>query len=538
MLTKQTWAAWLILAALWFASLPWRPMFDPDEGRYAEIPREMAATGDWVTPRLDGLKYFEKPPLQYWATASLYSVFGVHEWAARAWAVGLAFACVPLVYGFTRRLGYRAEESTVAAALLAINPYFALTGQVNLLDQGFCFFLCGAVFGFALAQRAAAGSASERNYMLLTWAALALAVLSKGIVTLVLAGGTVFFYMVIRRDASPLRRMHFLLGLPLFLVVTLPWFWLVQSRNPEFAQFFFIHEHFARFLTNVHNRIEPWWYFLKVLLIALLPVLWNLRRVRWIAPADAAAPAFRVDLYLVIWAALVFVLFSASHSKLASYVLPMMPALAVLLAPGIAAQPSAFRRAETTMLLLLVIVGVGLVFQGRQRTGALHGANIAWAAAVVVIAGVAAALTRRKDFDRPRQWFVLAAATAAGFQCLFMSYAVALPYRSTSTLVSQVSGGLRADDPLYSVGEYRHSLSFYLQRELAIYDFSGELEFGLRQAGVEPGTNDRAKFLRDWSAQSRGLAFIDVRSYPALEAAGLPGRVVARDARSIVVSRS
>ena len=87
-------------ASLWLANLPLRPLFDPDEGRYAEIPREMAASGDWVTPTLNGLKYFEKPPLQYWATAALYAAFGVHEWTARLWAAALAFLCIPLVFAF------------------------------------------------------------------------------------------------------------------------------------------------------------------------------------------------------------------------------------------------------------------------------------------------------------------------------------------------------------------------------------------------------------------------------------------------------
>ncbi len=83
---------------VWFATAPWRPLFDPDEGRYAEIPREMTVSGDWVTPRFNDLKYFEKPPLQYWATAAAYEVFGVREWSSRLWSTGLAFACLPLVF--------------------------------------------------------------------------------------------------------------------------------------------------------------------------------------------------------------------------------------------------------------------------------------------------------------------------------------------------------------------------------------------------------------------------------------------------------
>src|SRR3569832_1312637 len=143
---RSTTALWMLLGALWLAALPLRPLFDPDEGRYAEIPREMVASGDWVTPTLDGFKYFEKPPLQYWATAALYSTFGVHEWTARLWSAALAFLCIPLAYAFARRLGHGADTALIAAALLAINPYFALVGQLDLLDTGFTFFLSAALF--------------------------------------------------------------------------------------------------------------------------------------------------------------------------------------------------------------------------------------------------------------------------------------------------------------------------------------------------------------------------------------------------------
>ena len=96
--------AWSLLAVAWFATVPLRPMLDPDEGRYAEIPREMLASGDWTTPRFNGLKYFEKPPLQYWATAAVYAVAGVSEWSSRLWSAGLAFACLALVFAWTGRL--------------------------------------------------------------------------------------------------------------------------------------------------------------------------------------------------------------------------------------------------------------------------------------------------------------------------------------------------------------------------------------------------------------------------------------------------
>src|ERR1700704_515334 len=100
------WLLWIVLAAVWFATMPIRPLIDPDEGRYAEIPREMVASGDWVTPRLNGLKYFEKPPLQYWTTAALYSVFGPSEWTSRLWAAVLGFLTLPVVFVFAANVGY------------------------------------------------------------------------------------------------------------------------------------------------------------------------------------------------------------------------------------------------------------------------------------------------------------------------------------------------------------------------------------------------------------------------------------------------
>src|SRR3954447_13416148 len=129
-------AAIVALALAWSAGLEFRGLFQPDEGRYAEISREMLVSGDWITPRLDGLKYFEKPPLQYWATAAVYSAFGVSEWTARIWTVGLAFLCLPMVFGWTARL-YGQTAGFAALTALAVSPYFELIAHLNLLDAGF-----------------------------------------------------------------------------------------------------------------------------------------------------------------------------------------------------------------------------------------------------------------------------------------------------------------------------------------------------------------------------------------------------------------
>jgi len=533
MRANSTLGIWLFLGVLWLASLPLRPLFDPDEGRYAEIPREMVAAADWVTPHLNGLKYFEKPPLQYWTTAAAYEVFGVHDWSARLWATLLAFLCVPMVYLFARGIGFARDTALVAAAMLAVNPYFALLGQLNLLDQGLTFFLALAVFAFVLAQRAANPRAVTRNWMLVTWSAVAFAVLSKGIVALVLTGGTAVLYMLICRDASPLRRLHVLAGLPLFLLITAPWFWLVQQRNPEFAQYFFIHEHLQRFINHGKEHAEAWWYFIPILALALLPWLWNARRWR-LEPATVPR-AFHTERFLLIWCAVVLVFFSLSSSKLASYIMPMMPAVAVLLARLTVTQPNAFKRALITSMSLIALAALGLVVLGRKQTGVMPASALVWALAAVAVCGIALFYLKGvAEADLKKRWLTLAATSIAGFQCLSLCYAAAFSYRSGAQMAAVVRPHIDADTELFFVGQYRHSLSWYLQRTFHLYDYGGELTFGMEHGGGRYG--NRAQFLERWQAEHKALAVFSLDAYEDMKTT-VPGRIVARDARSIVVSR-
>jgi 4-amino-4-deoxy-L-arabinose transferase-like glycosyltransferase len=464
----------------------------------------------------------------------------MHNWTARLWASALAFLCIPLVFAFCRRIGYSAQTSLVAAALLAINPYFAIVGQLNLLDQGFSFFLSAAVFAFVLAQRERVAADRSRTWMLITWAALGLAVLSKGIVALVLAGATLAVYIAVTRDLALLRRLQLSAGATLFLVITVPWFWLVQQRNPEFFHFFFVREHFERFLTTVHDRVEPFWYFAPILLVALLPVIGNWRSWR-LAKIEGARVSgeFRAELFLLIWCLVVFVLFSLSQSKLASYLLPLMPPLAVVLARVTHSERLAFRRAKWLSVSFLLLIAGALVVAGWRRDGSISQLALGYAVAVGVLC-IGHLIFDRTDRERSvaRSWGVLAALSVACYQLLALCYAATYPARSAEALAAQFDGQITANTKLYSVGQYRHSLSFYLRRPLAVYDFLGELEFGIHQAGLTVADQDLAKFLEHWRQDTHAIAFIDPRIYPELSTAGMPGRIVARDADSIVVARS
>ena len=232
-----------LLALLWFGGLGQRSLIHPDEGRYAEIPREMLATGDWLTPRLNAIKYFEKPPLQYWATATGFAAFGLSEWSARLWPALTGFLTALLVAFTGRRLFGR--DAGIAAGVITLgNIYFFAMGQVITLDMGLTFFMTAMLCATLIAQ---SGMGSRRRWMLLAWASAALAMLSKGLIALALPGAALVLFTLVARDPAIWRRLEIGWGLVVFLLIAAPWFIVVSIVNPEFPEFFFLHEHFARF---------------------------------------------------------------------------------------------------------------------------------------------------------------------------------------------------------------------------------------------------------------------------------------------------
>lgn len=560
------WWGWVALAAVWLATIQIRPMLDPDEGRYAEIPREMLTTGNWVTPRLDGLKYFEKPALQYWATAALYSVVGLSNWSSRLWTVGLGFLCLPLIYAWLARL-YDRGAAVAAVAILAMSPYFGIIGHLNLLDASFTFWMCATVLAFARAQSSPVRSSQERDWMLVCWAAAALAVLTKGIVVFVLAGGTLVLYSLAERDLRPWRRMHLALGVPLFLALAAPWFIVVSLRNADFAQFFFVHEHFQRFLTKEAQRVEPWWYFLALLVVGAWPWLLTLLRASWTAWRDSGSThQFKPLKFLLLFSAITLVFFSTSDSKLATYILPMFPPIAALTGVAVAGRPGFLSRSARAAAGLALFVAVGLLIYSQRRNGMIPAQAVGWAVGAGVAAVAAVVATWKPALDGTAQrptalgtseeqgasepqgrdpadgaWqpLVVALAFIFAWQALLCEYTVIPPSRSAYALVQAVAPDVHPGTALYSVGEYRQTIPPYLGRMLTLVSFEGvgELDFG---EASEPGrqTATPEQFVRQWEADRDAIAFFDPRVWDHYRQQGLPGRVIAEDSFTVAVSRS
>ncbi len=545
------WWAWVLLAGLWLVTLQVRPMLDPDEGRYAEIPREMVASGNWVTPRLDGLKYFEKPVLQYWGTAAVYSVFGLSNWSSRIWTVGLGFGCLVLIYAWLTRL-YDRRAAITAVALLAMSPYFGVIGHLDLLDAGLTFWLTAMVLAFTRAQCAEPGSSAERNWMLLSWAMAALALLTKGLEVYVLAGLALIAYTALERDARPWRRLHLLAGIALMVAIAAPWFIAVSLRNPVFAQYFFIHEHFQRFLTDEARRIEPWWYFIALLVVGAFAWLVPLGRAAHSAWREAGpVPHFRPLKFLLLYSGLTVVFFSISDSKLATYILPIFPPLAALAGVAVAKRRGSLERAARVAAGLALFVAAGLLVYSHHRNGLIPAQAIAWAVAAALASGVAVAVTWGRGgaavapgteptvtaqdgaVGRP---LVIALMYIFVWQALLCEYTVIPPSRSAYQLVQEVKPHVHPGTALYSVGQYRQTIPPYLHRLLTLVSYRGELGPG---EDWQPGlmTATPRQFVQRWTGSRDAIAFFSPPVWTAYRRKGLPGRVIARDSFTVAVSR-
>lgn len=536
------WWAWIVLAAVWFATVQIRPMLDPDEGRYAEIPREMLVSGNWVTPRLDGLKYFEKPALQYWATASVYSVFGVGNWTSRLWTVGLGFGCLALIYAWLARL-YERRSAIAAVALLAMSPYFGVVAHLDLLDAGLCFWLTAMVLAFTRAQCAEPGSGAERNWMLLSWAVAALALLTKGLEVYVLAGLALIGYTVIERDVRPWRRLHAGLGVSIMVAIGAPWFIVVSLHNPTFAHYFFIRQHFERFLTDEARRVEPWYYFIVILLIGAFAWLVPLARAARSSWSDAGPTThFKPLKFLLIYSVLTLVFFSLSDSKLATYILPMFPPLAALTGVYVVRRPGGLTRATWAASALAAFVAAGLLVYSHHRDGFIPGAAVEWAVAALVAVLVAAAAGPRASDEAagaraPLGLLVISLMFIFAWQALLCEYTVIPPSRSAYQLVQQVKPDVHPGTALYSVGQYRQTIPPYLGRLLTLVSYAGELGYGER---LQPGlmTATPAQFVKRWDASRDAIAFFAPSVWRRYRHEGLPGHVIARDSFTVAVSRS
>ncbi len=551
----------------WLYALGMRSLVPTDEGRYAEMAREMLASGDWITPRLNGIKYFEKPPLQTWMNALTFAVFGLGEWQARLWT-GLCALLGIVLTGHTGRVLYGARAGLYAMLILGSCFFWVGLGHINTLDMGLSGMMTLALCSLLLAQRDEASSMERRKWMLVCWAGMALSVLSKGLIGLILPGAVLVLYTLLARDWTIWKRLNLFAGVLLFFVICTPWFVLVSIQNPEFPHFFFIHEHFERFLTKVHQREGSWYYFVPLLVLGMMPWLALLPPSLLAALGQSKAesqaksqtksqaksrPIFRQEWLLVVWIGFIFIFFSVSSSKLPSYILPIFPALALLMArylshkqtfhaTGTANTANTGIMPSAVLFLLLGLAGLALspyITQVKHNPLETHLilAYRPWiiAASLLAIGAAVAALwlCQRK---RPDHAMLSLAMASFGCWCLLLAGSETHGrYRSGLDLLPAINAELKPSTKLYAIGMYDQTLPFYLRRTMTQVVHMDELAFGLKQ---EPWLwiENLPAFVEEWQNGPPAIGMTSPQKLAELQTLGLRLRIITRDARRVIIT--
>lgn len=505
---------WLLAAALLLPALGLTsPLIEVDDARYAEVPRAMAASGDWVLPSLNGMPYVEKPPLWYWSAAASMKFLGPSEGAARL-PMALYAALGALGVWWLGSWLYGAGVARAAAAAVATSSLWVLLAHNMTLDMPLSVCL---LWTTALALRVL--ERPEDSWAApAAWLAAALAFLAKGLIAVLLPAAWVIGLAVLfPRWRAGARKLALSWGAVLFLLVAAPWFLALQERRPDFLRTFFVEQHFQRYLTPKYNRGAGWWFFLVIVPAGLLP--WTAAFLAGAAGVARAPLARRQDAALAAWIAGVVLFFSLSSSKLATYALPVFPHAALLACAALErGLPGWARNASRALGLLLLAVALalaaGAAFPERLprlppwlapadlRLPGLLGAGLA--------AALGAGLWRSASSPRPALALGLGGLLAGAF--LLGALRAVSPWTSAKAVSAAVRAEARPGDELWTYGCYLHGLPFYtgLPVQRLIY-FVGELHYAKREARYEDrfGDDDEVRAL----PRREGRTWIVLRAF-------------------------
>lgn len=461
-----------------------RPLSTPDEGRYAEIPREMALSGDLITPRLNGIKYFEKPPLFYWLESASIKLFGLGEFTLRFLPMLLGvFGCL-LVYGAGRRLFGR--EAGIASALtLATSLLYYAHTRILILDIGVAVFMTGALLFYLLATQEKE-KGFQNAFLVGFFSFSALAVLTKGLIGAVLPGAVILLWTLPFKRWKELSLAFKPWGVALFFALAAPWHLFVSLKNPEFFDFYFIHEHFTRFLTTEHGRYKPFFFFVPIFFGGLFPWVAFLGQV-----FQGVKEHFRSDRrfqFLVIAIGFIFLFFSLSKSKLIPYILPLFPLVSLLIGREIAllwegkiADRRPFFIYVFLAVVLLIAVPIALYTQDLLFKRSL------WPAVFLVEGILLGSALGVFLFVKSGGWKKALMTIGLSNAALFVTINTVweeMEGRSIKPFALYINAHRTPDDEIVSYNRYYQDFPVYTNQTIKVVGWQGECTFGMKQEDV------------------------------------------------------
>ncbi len=486
-------AALVLLGLTYFIMLFYRGFFDPDEGRYAEIPREMVTTGHWGEIRMLGYAYYEKPPLAYWMVAPAIKVFGAREWAVRIPLFLNIVLLAGLLYALVRRHWPGAPGRSALLVMLSLIGF--VVGFCLLLTDGFLTFwfslTCILLF---LAFQKEARPAHQYAFLFLAAIAAVLGVLTKGAIAVVLPGGILFFWLLWERRLRAMLTAALPLAGLLFIVLLTPIMYWIEQHNPGFIRHFIFEEHLARFLGTRASQLhdEPFWFFAAVLMPLLLPwTLFLVRAIRTII-VRRLLTTDALTRFFTVWAAVVIVFFSIGTGKLMSYIMPAIPPLGLLLGRWGLVEPLDGTRRDRQLWKLgmagplitaLAIILLWLISFFQVAPELVYPVSaISGVALIPLIAGFGIMLWRRGFHHFYGMLFfnamILLTAALLLSPLAGKDFNVLLHINS-SHVYKKLAGILKPEDHVVVFWDHRPALPFYTQRITYPFQVKNELEYGI-----------------------------------------------------------
>ncbi|HSY13631.1 MAG TPA: glycosyltransferase family 39 protein [Verrucomicrobiae bacterium] len=450
-----------------------------DEPRYAQVAREMLARHDWVTPVLYGHPWLEKPPLYYWGAMLAYKgAGGVSDTAARLPTAVLTSLLIIFIYGWARR--FRPGMQLDAALITASAAIVVGFGRSASTDMPLT-----VMFTIAMLLWYGWYASQKRAPLLAFYVFLALATLAKGPVAIFLAAVIILLFAALRRDGRLLLRTLSPIGIALYLAVAAPWFIAVQHANPEFFRTFFLQHNLERFGSNLYHHPQPFWFYVPVTLLALVP--WTVFVVAAVVDAirdwrfSTEQPAGQEDLrtYLAIWFLVPVIFFSLSHSKLPGYILPAIPAGTILLADFIWRREQKQLKPSMWMIALHALLSAALLIASfvvsfKLLKLALPRTVIIVAASLAIITIVMYVITLHSQGYRVLRFTTLVPVVIA-FSLLLRGTAPMINYllseRPVAVSLSQTEIGRLPDIAVYDVPPgVEYGLAFYRNHPVMNYE--------------------------------------------------------------------
>jgi 4-amino-4-deoxy-L-arabinose transferase-like glycosyltransferase len=527
----------LITSLFFGAFLGTRNLSAPDELRYSEIPREMIADQDYLIPKLNGVKYFEKPPLFYWMQVASIKSFGLNEWSLRLATALMGLLGVLATYLFSRRL-YDRKTGWLAALILSSMTLYSAMAHVITLDMTVSVFIIISLYLFYLATRPA--TKHVRAYVWGAFIAAAAAMMTKGLIGLVFPAIIGGLWVLIFQRWRQLKYLHLISGVTIFILLAAPWHILVQLKTPEFLNFYFIEQQVLRYATESAHRYHSPLFYAPVILLGTLPwicflpqALNSIKQWRWHNRFQ-----YENEIFLTGWSLFIILFFSTSNSKLIPYILPALAPLAILCARyfvSLTNQTKALARSYISLSVIYLTSALAITLLQFTHYYPLQ-ANMTYVSFSCLIMALAGfyGIKQKTNFIKP----IIAVYLAANI--LLISAVINTDYfdnHSIKPLVMLVKQRLQPGDEVITYHGYHQDLPFYLQRPVTVNQSFDELTFGAKHANTQQWMIDEKEFKQRWLSAHTIYLFISTKDYKrfVLTYPQNKGWVITQDAKNLVV---